>query len=138
MGVGYSLSWPTRRLAPPKRGTFFRLQVCEREEFSQVEVYERVRKFVICRSIKGPKGLTDVFLGFEKVEKTFFFSDLFIRDSVFTAVKRDAKFYSKYTKGVPFVNYKVYERGTFSFKIVTKTRRVRGWTLGQNRPRRIP
>ena len=53
------------------------------------------------------------------------FSDLFIRDSVFTAVKREAKFYSKYTKGVPFVNYKVYERGTFSFQIVTKTR-VRG------------
>ena len=65
------------------------------------------------------------------------FSDLFIRDSVFTAVKREAKFYSKYTKGVPFVNYKVYERGTFSFKIVTKIR-VRGWTLGQNCPIRIP
>ena len=58
-------------------------------------------------------------------KKAFLFSDLFVRDSVFTAVKRDAKIYSKYMKGVPFVNYKVYERGTFSFKIVTKTR-VRG------------
>ena len=66
------------------------------------------------------------------------FSDLFIRDSVLTAVKRDAKFYSKYTNGVPFVNYKVYESGTFSFKIVTKTRVRGGWTLGQNCPRRIP
>ena len=28
--------------APPERGTFFRLQVYEREEISQVEVYEKV------------------------------------------------------------------------------------------------
>ena len=53
---------------------------------------------------------------------SFLFSGLVLRDSVFT------KFYRSYMRGVPFVNYKVYERGTFSVKIVTKTR-VRGWTL---------
>ena len=31
--------------APPKRGTFFRLQVFKRVGFSQVEVPERVGKF---------------------------------------------------------------------------------------------
>ena len=33
--------------APPKRGTFFRLQVYERVGISLVEVYKRVGKFVI-------------------------------------------------------------------------------------------
>ena len=35
------------REAPPKRGTFFRLQVYERVGISLVEVYERVGKSVI-------------------------------------------------------------------------------------------
>ena len=35
------------REAPPKRGIFFRLQVCERAGVSLVEVYERVGKSVI-------------------------------------------------------------------------------------------
>lgn len=33
--------------APPKGGTFFNLQVCEREGVSVVEVYERIVKSVI-------------------------------------------------------------------------------------------
>ena len=33
--------------APPKRGTLFTLQVCERVGISRVEVYERVEKSVI-------------------------------------------------------------------------------------------
>ena len=33
--------------APPKRGTFFRLQVYKRIGISQVEVYKRVRKSVV-------------------------------------------------------------------------------------------
>ena len=33
--------------APPKRGTFFRLQVYERVGISRAEVYERVGKSVI-------------------------------------------------------------------------------------------
>ena len=37
--------------------------------------------------------MTDAFHDRQKVEKTFWFCDLFIvKDSTFTAVKRDAKF----------------------------------------------
>ena len=39
--------------APPKRGTFFRLQVYKRIGISQVEVYKRVGKSVIY-VFKGP------------------------------------------------------------------------------------
>ena len=43
---------------------------------------------------KGPKGLTDGFYGFKKSRKrSFFVIDSYLKDSVFTAVKRDAKFY---------------------------------------------
>ena len=45
---------------------------------SLVEVFERVGKSVILVSKKGPKGLTFAFYGCENVEKTFWFSDLFI------------------------------------------------------------
>ena len=41
--------------APPERGTFFRLQVCERVGISLVEVSERVGKSVIA-VCDGPKG----------------------------------------------------------------------------------
>ena len=36
-----------QRGAPPERGTFFTLLVCERVRISRVEVYERVGKSVI-------------------------------------------------------------------------------------------
>ena len=52
-----------------KRGAFTRLQVYKRVRISIVEVYERVRKSVSFRSVKGPKGLTEGFYGCEKVEK---------------------------------------------------------------------
>ena len=39
--------------APPKRGTFSRLQVYERVGISRAEVYERVGQSVI-RYLKGP------------------------------------------------------------------------------------
>ena len=42
----------------PKRGTFFRFQLCERTRISQVEVYESVGN--------GLKGLRDAFYGYEK------------------------------------------------------------------------
>ena len=38
----------------------------------------------------------------------------------------------RYMKGVPFFNKKVYERGTFSEKMVYK--RVRGWSSGRSLP----
>ena len=51
-------------------------------------------------SVKGPKGLTDAFYGCERVEKTFWFCNLFIfKDSTFTAVKRDANLLSRNVKG---------------------------------------
>ena len=57
--------------------------------------------------MKGPKGLTDEFYGFIKSRKrSIFVIDSYLNDSVFTAVKRDAKFKASYVKGVlvPFVN----------------------------------
>ena len=59
----------------------------------------------------------------------------YIKDSVFTAVKRDANFSTRcvHVKGVPFVN-SIYTKGTpFSWKMVYK--RVRGWTSGLEPPR---
>ena len=42
---------------------------------------------------KGPKGLTDEFYGFIKSRKrSIFVIDSCLKDSAFTAVKRDAKF----------------------------------------------
>ena len=38
------------------------------------------------------KGLTDEFYGFKKAKKTFYFViDSYLKDSAFTAVKRDAE-----------------------------------------------
>ena len=42
--------------APPKRGTFFRLQVYERVGISLVEVYKRVGKSVIWVCERAQKG----------------------------------------------------------------------------------
>ena len=42
--------------------------------------------------LKGPKGLTDEFYGFIKSRKrSIFVIDCYLKDSAFTAVKRDAK-----------------------------------------------
>ena len=42
---------------------------------------------------KGPKGLTDEFYGFIRSRKrSIFVIDSYVKDSGFTAVKRDAKF----------------------------------------------
>ena len=44
-------------------------------------------------SVKGSKGLTDEFYGFIKSRKrSIFVIDSYLKDSAFTAVKRDAKF----------------------------------------------
>ena len=47
--------------ASPERGIYFRLQL-QKGQGIIVEVYERSRNLSF-RSVKGPKGLTDVFLG---------------------------------------------------------------------------
>ena len=61
--------------------------------------------------MKGPKGLTDKFYGFIKSRKrSIFVTDSHLKDDAFTAVKKDAKFYTRYVKGVPFVNNR-YTKG---------------------------
>ena len=65
------------REALPKRGTIFRLHVFERAEISSVEVYESIGKSVVFGLKIGPKGQTDLFYGCEKVEKAFWFCNLF-------------------------------------------------------------
>ena len=57
--------------------------------------------------MKGSKRLTDDFYGFIKSRKrSISVIDSNLKDSAFTAVKRDAKFKTRYVKGVlvPFVN----------------------------------
>ena len=46
--------------------------------------------------------------------------DSYLKDSAFTAVKRDAKFYTRYVKGVPFVNRRYTKGVPFSWKMVYK------------------
>ena len=73
----------------------------------------------------GPKGVTDEFHGFKKSRKhSIFMIDSCLKDSVFTAVKRDAKSQTRYVKGVPFVNRRYTKGIPFSWKMVFK--RVRG------------
>ena len=44
-------------------------------------------------SVKGPEGLADEFYGFVKSKKcSIVVIDSYVKDSAFTAVKRDAKF----------------------------------------------
>ena len=60
----------------------------------------------------------------------FFGIDSYLKDSEFTAVKRNAKFSTMYVNRVPFLN-RTYMKGVpFSLKMVYK--RVRGWILGQS------
>ena len=69
--------------APLERGIYLRLQGMD----LTVEVYERLGKSVIwvCE--------TDEFYGFVNLRKSsFFVIDSFLKDSTFTAVKRDATF----------------------------------------------
>ena len=69
---------------------------------------KRVRKTVTCVS---ETGLTDEFYGsINPRTRSIFVIDSYLKDSAFTAVKRDAKFYTRYVKGVTFVNRR-YTRG---------------------------
>ena len=75
--------------APPERGIFIRYETVG---ILLVEVYKRVRKYVfwVCES---PKGRMDEFYGFIELRKrSIFVIDSYLKDSAFTAVKRDAKF----------------------------------------------
>ena len=77
--------------------------------------------------------LTHEFYGFKKSKKCSIFAiDSYSKDSNFTAVKRDAKFLTRYEKGVLFVNRGYMKGVPFPLKIAYK--RVRGWTLGWSLP----
>ena len=57
------------------------------------------------------KGLTDELCGFKKSRKPFIFViDSYLNYSAVTAVKRDAKFSTRYVKGLSFVNRR-YTKG---------------------------
>jgi len=69
------------------------LQLYERVGILQVEVYKRVGKSAIWVYKRDQRGPTDEFYGFIKSRKrSFFVIDFYLKDSAFTAVKRDAKF----------------------------------------------
>ena len=71
---------------------FFRLQVYERVGSSLVGAYETVGKSVIW-VCERDKGLTDEVYSFIKSKKrSIFVIDSYLKDSAFTAVKRDTKF----------------------------------------------
>ena len=58
------------------------------------------------------KGLTDEFYGFIKSRKhSFCVIDFYLKDRRFTAVKRNAKFETRYVKGAPLVNRR-YTKGS--------------------------
>ena len=71
---------------------FFRLPVYERVGISLVGTYERVGKSVIW-VCERDKGLTDQVYSFIKSKKLSIFVIVsYLKDSAFTAVKRDTKF----------------------------------------------
>ena len=71
--------------------------------------------------------------GFIKLRKrSIFVIDSYLNGSAFTALKRDAKFLTKYVKGVTFVNRRYTKGVPFSWKMLYK--RVRGWTSGRSLP----
>ena len=77
---------------------FLRLQVYERVGISLVGAYDKVDKsnlsgkFVIW-VCERDKGLKDEFYSFIKSkERSIFVIDSYLKDSAFTAVKRDTKF----------------------------------------------
>ena len=94
-GKGVLPWWPTRK-GFAGEGTFFRLQVHERVGISLVQVYKRLLGYHNGKKMNmlaKLKGLTYAFYGRGKVEKTFWFCDLFIFYRQCTpAVKRNAKF----------------------------------------------
>ena len=83
-----------------------------------MEVYERVGKSVIWVCERAQRANRS-FYGFIKSRKrSIFVIDSYLNDSVFTAIKRDAKFKARYVKGVPFVNRRCTKGVPLSWKRV--------------------
>ena len=67
-------------------------------------------------------------------ERSGFFIYSFFKESAFTAVKRDAKFYARYVKGVAFVNRRCMKAKGLPFLSQLVYKRIRGWTSGRSPP----
>ena len=91
----------------------------------------------ICHFVgkKAQKGQQVHFKAVKKLRKRsgFVIYSWYVKDSVFTVVERDAKFYTWCVKGVSFINRRYTKGGTFLSKTVYK--RVRGRTSGWSPPR---
>ena len=75
----------------------------------------------VCKRTK--KGLTDAF---ERGKKTFQFSDLLVlKDQVFNAVKRDAVFLNKWSKG----HYIFAEGIRVGFSVYMVYKMVKSWAV---------
>ena len=78
-----------------------------------------------------PKRANNALNGCEKSKKcSEFVIDSYLKDSAFISVKRDAKFSTRYVKGVPFFNRRYTKGVPFLWKMLHK--RVRGWTVGRS------
>ena len=90
------------REAPPERGTFFSLQLYEREGILLVEVYIwRGREICHLGMLKGPKDQTDEFYVFIKSSKrSIFVVDSYLNDNAFTAATGMWKGYHLSIEGI--------------------------------------
>ena len=111
--------------APPKRGTFFRLQV-----------YESYRDFTSWSTCIWKDWVWNIsfwsdrcilWLWKSQWNVADFVIYLHFKESTFTAVKRVANFLARYVKGVPFV-IRCTRGVSYLLKMVYKW--VGGWTLG--------
>ena len=83
--------------------------------------FHRTRNRIVERLKRGPQARPrEGFYGCEKFEKLLWFCALLIlnKDSVFIAVKRDAIFYTRYVKVVPFVRGRYTKGVPFLSKMV--------------------
>ena len=90
--------------------SIFKLQVYERVGIKLVEVYERVGKSVIWVCERAQRANRLILWPHKVRKRSIFVIDSYLSNSAFTAVKRAAKFQTRYVKGVPFVNSR-YTKG---------------------------
>ena len=112
--------------APPERGTFFMIQVHEScVGITLVEVHERVEKSVISVFKRAQNGQQMHIMAVKEPRKlSGFVIYSYLKESAFTAVKRDAMLQTRSVKGVPFVNRRYTKGVPFLPKMVYS--RVRG------------
>ena len=122
---GDFLGWPIRGGSTRKGYLFQASAIWKGTDFTLWSI-RKGREICHLGLWKGLKGRTDEFYGFIKSRKhSVLVIDSYLNDSAFAAVKRDAKFLTRYVKRVQFVNRKYTKGVPFSWKMVYK--RVRGW-----------